>query len=654
MVQYLQINLHHSKAASAALLTRLETGKIDIVLIQEPWIVGNNICGLSTATYKLFHMKEWKVGTEHSFSDHRYVEFTISLECPPPENIRNLRRTNWGYYKKLLDRNLNTPPTQILDSQELENIVNTFTDICGEAIKKACPSRTVKTKHKPPWWNTTLAALKSDCRSHFNKAKYSNSEASWNTYHTKLSQYKKEIRISKRREWANFCSSIESTAEASRLRRILAKSPATVGYLKTNEDTWTGNSQKTLEILVDTHFPKNTQAVENLHVNENLDEQSIVNISNPECINGAINSFKPFKSPGPDGKPSQTSPKDFRPISLSSFLLKTLERLIDTHIRLTTNPSLLSNAQYAYRKGRSTDTALHSLVSCIERGFHNKEYSLAAFLDIEGAFNNVTPTAITGAMTELGIERPIVGLIHTILTSRVVYSTMGSAQSTKNVSRGTPRGGVKLLSLLEEAGTKVVAYADDVVILMQGKFPQTLCNLMETALSTLSSNQAKYLGVILDKKLLWAENIADRTRKAAIALFACKTAIGRKWGFSPGIVLWLYTAIVRPILLYGNIVWWHSLEKNCNLKNLHKIQRSAELCINYVPQIVSFEKRYKVLIPTRTDWDHLPHQIENAVNIYTDGSKLNLQNEMWSFLTLTRLPDHCSVYQAEVMAIQEA
>ncbi|XP_070075503.1 uncharacterized protein [Drosophila takahashii] len=187
-------------------------------------------------------------------------------------------------------------------------------------------------------------------------------------------------------------------------------------------------------------------------------------------------------------------------------------------------------------------------------------------------------------MTELGIERPIVGLIHTILT--------------------------------KEAGTKVVAYADDVVILMQGKFPQTLCNLMETALSSLSSNQAKYLGVILDKKLLWAENIADRTRKAAIALFA-----------------------FRPILLYGIIVWWHSLEKNCNLKNLNKIQRSAELCIK---------------------WDHLPHQIENAVNIYTDGSKLNLQTGGGVFSpeldikVSFRLPDHCSVFQAEVMAIQEA
>jgi len=35
----------------------VETGKIDGVLILEPWIVGNNICGLSTPLYKLFHTK---------------------------------------------------------------------------------------------------------------------------------------------------------------------------------------------------------------------------------------------------------------------------------------------------------------------------------------------------------------------------------------------------------------------------------------------------------------------------------------------------------------------------------------------------------------------------------------------------------------------
>jgi len=58
-----------------------------------------------------------------------------------------------------------------------------------------------------------------------------------------------------------------------------AKSPASISYLKTNADSWAKNSQETLELLLDTHFPKNTQVVEDLYLEESLDDQSIDNIS---------------------------------------------------------------------------------------------------------------------------------------------------------------------------------------------------------------------------------------------------------------------------------------------------------------------------------------------------------------------------------------
>jgi len=76
-----------------------------------------------------------------------------------------------------------------------------------------------------------------------------------NMFYITLSIYKKEIRISMRRARSNFFSSIESTVEASRLRRILAKSPESIGYRKTNADSFKENSQETLELLLDTHFP---------------------------------------------------------------------------------------------------------------------------------------------------------------------------------------------------------------------------------------------------------------------------------------------------------------------------------------------------------------------------------------------------------------
>jgi len=66
---------------------------------------------------------------------------------------------------------MHAPSAHVLNGQELDNVVNTFTDICGQAIKRACPSRLVKAKHKPPWWNTTLANLKRECRTYFNRDK---------------------------------------------------------------------------------------------------------------------------------------------------------------------------------------------------------------------------------------------------------------------------------------------------------------------------------------------------------------------------------------------------------------------------------------------------------------------------------------------------
>ena len=60
------------------------------------------------------------------------------------------------------------------------------------------------------------------------------------------------------------------------------------------------------------------------------------------------------------GRNSYCGPKDFRPISLTSFLLKTLERLVDRFLRdeiLVSKP--LHPNQHAYQAGKSVETVLH-------------------------------------------------------------------------------------------------------------------------------------------------------------------------------------------------------------------------------------------------------------------------------------------------------
>ncbi|KAM8718940.1 hypothetical protein ACLKA7_011617 [Drosophila subpalustris] len=58
-------------------------------------------------------------------------------------------------------------------------------------------------------------------------------------------------------------------------------------------------------------------------------------------------------------------------------------------------------------------------------------FILVAFLDIEGAFNNVILETITGALKGLGIEGRLVGLINQLLTSRAVTSTLGTSTLTR-------------------------------------------------------------------------------------------------------------------------------------------------------------------------------------------------------------------------------
>ena len=100
------------------------------------------------------------------------------------------------------------------------------------------------------------------------------------------------------------------------------------------------------------------------------------------------------------GKACPSTAKDYRPISLSSFLLKTMERLVDNFIRMRLDPAVMSRSQHAYCKGKSTETALHTIVRCIEDSINIHEYILAAFIDIEKAFNNVTASSIIHLQAE--------------------------------------------------------------------------------------------------------------------------------------------------------------------------------------------------------------------------------------------------------------
>jgi hypothetical protein len=80
------------------------------------------------------------------------------------------------------------------------------------------------------------------------------------------------------------------------------------------------------------------------------------------------------------GRSSYCGPTDFRPISLTSFLLKTMDRLVDRFLRdeiLALQP--LHPNQHAYQAGKSVETALHQLIVRVEKVLDQQEIALGVF-----------------------------------------------------------------------------------------------------------------------------------------------------------------------------------------------------------------------------------------------------------------------------------
>lgn len=626
----------------------------------------------------------WHVSDEVSLSDHRHICFEVQSERTEEEYIRSPKMTDWQVFRQKLVLLLVGFQVIIYDSEDLDRVTAGLMGIIWSAYEQSCPILHRKAKRDVPWWNSTLQRLRDNLRRLFNRVRGSTDRT---VYRETLTEYNKEVRKAKRKSWSNFCESVNATPVAARLKKVLCKEHSNgIGTLRKSDGSLTESREDTLELLLSTHFPgcrKRQTTPTNLtkfRRFDGIEMRSFVRskqIFNEQRIRWAIRSFEPFKSPGEDGifpallqqgleeildplvkifrwsytlghipepwrgvkvvfipkagKREADLPKSYRPISLTSFLLKTMEKVIDFHIRneiLKRKP--LRKEQHAYCQGKSTTTALHSLVRKVEKSIQSKEMALVAFLDIEGAFDNTGYLSITHAAERKGIGPDIVRWISGMLQSRVMTAQLGSDKMTIEAARGCPQGGVlspllwslvmdELLQELNDNGFEVIGYADDVAVMVRGWDDSTISSRMQAALNSISdwcarvelnvnpsktvmipftrrkiirlnpiqlngitmemSNETKYLGIILDRELKWTSHIQEKVRIASMSFMACKGLMGKKWGLKPKMIKYIYTAIIKPSITYGAFVWWPRVNVKSACKELAKVQRLASLCI---------------------------------------------------------------------------
>ena len=137
-------------------------------------------------------------------------------------------------------------------------------------------------------------------------------------------------------------------------------------------------------------------------------------------------------------------PKSYRPVSLTSHIIKVFERVIRTAlVKYLEDNNLLPSDQHAYIRGRST---LSQLLNHVEDAIRNWEEGKATdtiYLDFAKAFDKVDHDILCHKLKELGVSGRLGIWIREFLVGRSQQvSVDGLLSESFNVTSGIPQGTV--------------------------------------------------------------------------------------------------------------------------------------------------------------------------------------------------------------------
>ena len=625
----------------------------------------------------------WHVAAnKFSNSDHRYIQFDVKIKTQVERTkLRLTRHTNWDAYSKTLKSSvckitkpdLNTPVEQLHSAAEsLEHAIKT-------AFNYACPITYISNKiKKPPWLTPDVEQARHDVRRKLMLSRKTKSKADLDSLNACNKQYNKTLKKAKSNGWKKYCEATESLPESARMHNIIKSSKNRKEELTAVYDAdgnLTSSPAETVDVMTSTHFPQDLEQEGSApSMVEPADPDLLNKIYNPDRMKKAVFSFEPEKAPGPDGiqgimlrkawpaigdlvqsimiashnkqcvprpwressaiflpkpgKKDYCEPKSFRTITLSPIFLKLQEKLILWHLQHDLGISdCISKKQFGFKSGCSTEAALHKVAHQIERRIAKKGYVLGTFLDIEGAFDNVSFAAIAEALNKTSIDKSTTQWIINMISNRYVTVKFKTTYKRIKIKRGCPQGGVLspflwnlvINDLLTYSSGNIPchlqAFADDLISLAEGDDPSVIWHRTQKTIDHISnwcvskglklsalktkivmftwnrkwsirpinvdgniielSPSAKLLGVTLDSKLNFSEHIDNITVKATKYLMQAKKAVGPTWGLTPKVCKWLYTTVVRPLLSYCVSVWVRALDNKCNAKKLERVQARA-------------------------------------------------------------------------------
>ena len=307
----------------------------------------------------------------------------------------------------------------------------------------------------------------------------------------------------------------------------------------------------------------------------------------------------------PDKLPSLTT--SYRPISLISSIMKLFERVIEQRLRSHLERiGFINKHQSGFRKAKSTDDHLFRLSQSIMESFNRGEHVVAAFLDVEKAFDNVWHNGLRFKIFQLDLRTKMTRWLSDFLVGRLIQVNVNSFFSSQIIPKaGVPQGCVlsPLLFLIyvndlptpHHKQNSLSQFADDTAQWAFSRNVRIAAKLLQQDLLTLAKwcakwriklnpvktkviifsrsalarktelnlklygetlkiyPQVKFLGITFDSQLNFKKHFEDILDRSNTRFHRLRLLVNKKWGPSPATLIQIYKQCVRPIFEYGSV-----------------------------------------------------------------------------------------------------
>ena len=315
------------------------------------------------------------------------------------------------------------------------------------------------------------------------------------------------------------------------------------------------------------------------------------------------------------GKDTYSKPGSYRPISISDYIGKLIEKILAARIyKFLISHNILDPNQEGFIPKRNTIRYLNRLINGIKSDIQKKLTTICIFIDFEKAFDSIWKAGLIVKLHQLGITGNFLRLINDFLVNRKVTinvnGVIGPVRQSSDV--GLPQGSalspilfrIYLLDILQDLDNnnsiELFKFADDGTIKVTGySSPECLQNLNKViksvenwvkknrmiincqpdkteimCFSTAEGNKSmipktfklcgqdiklvkntKALGLIIDDELTFIDHGNSVYKKLVKKWAIICNYSHRHWGFNQQVMIQIIRTLFHSSLFYAGFIW---------------------------------------------------------------------------------------------------